>query len=391
MASVRIQKTRRVFTRFAVGAALIYLLLGLLTSVLVSWTLSLITTVRPFTATDGRYDPDGMLWRVTCEFGPTSMFVLSLRQREVMRAWGPEQIIGPANAPKGVDSERAWASKNQDDRGEWIKVTFAAGQPAVRIHVHESYCPGAVSQITLHAKDGAQRTAWQRGPTTGPSSQPTGPIEIDPPLEAVSATIDIDSKGVPGWNEIDAVELTLVDGSSAWATYAEASTTYAAPISTSGNPEQLLPSWSRIDRSADLKRDLEALNVQYEERAYGWPLVVMVEQIATPIQSLSGQSAAQATSTAGPLVAKPSVRLTSLTGGLPLRPIFANLALCALFYAACLFLLRVVMTWPLRVAREVLRMRRGRCPRCGYDLRYNFAGGCSECGFLRDQPQAPPG
>jgi hypothetical protein len=27
------------------------------------------------------------------------------------------------------------------------------------------------------------------------------------------------------------------------------------------------------------------------------------------------------------------------------------------------------------------RVKRGRCPACGYDLRHQFAGGCSECGW----------
>jgi hypothetical protein len=36
--------------------------------------------------------------------------------------------------------------------------------------------------------------------------------------------------------------------------------------------------------------------------------------------------------------------------------------------------------------RGVLRRRRGRCPRCGYDLKHNLAAGCPECGWGRDAP-----
>jgi len=36
-------------------------------------------------------------------------------------------------------------------------------------------------------------------------------------------------------------------------------------------------------------------------------------------------------------------------------------------------------------AKRFIRARRGRCPRCGYDLRGNFSAGCSECGWQREQ------
>ena len=35
--------------------------------------------------------------------------------------------------------------------------------------------------------------------------------------------------------------------------------------------------------------------------------------------------------------------------------------------------------------RNWLRRRRGRCAKCGYDLRGQFAAGCPECGWNRDE------
>ena len=50
-----------------------------------------------------------------------------------------------------------------------------------------------------------------------------------------------------------------------------------------------------------------------------------------------------------------------------------------LFYAAIWFGLFFVMGR----TRRFIRTRRGRCPRCGYDLRGEFADGCPECGWGR--------
>ncbi len=67
---------------------------------------------------------------------------------------------------------------------------------------------------------------------------------------------------------------------------------------------------------------------------------------------------------------------------LPCRPIWAGFAINTIFYAAILWLL----TLGPFTARRMIRRKRGRCIKCGYDLRgtsgVNCGGGgvCSECG-----------
>jgi len=70
---------------------------------------------------------------------------------------------------------------------------------------------------------------------------------------------------------------------------------------------------------------------------------------------------------------------------LPIRPIFPGLIINTAFYAAILWLL---IPGPF-VLRRLIRLKRGRCPKCGYDLRGQLpgAGGCPECGWNR-QPEA---
>ena len=76
---------------------------------------------------------------------------------------------------------------------------------------------------------------------------------------------------------------------------------------------------------------------------------------------------------------------------LPVRPIFLGFFINTLFFAVVLWL-------PLRgplVLRRHIRLKRGRCPKCGYDLRgqppdVGAGGGCPECGWNR-QPEPAAG
>jgi hypothetical protein len=64
---------------------------------------------------------------------------------------------------------------------------------------------------------------------------------------------------------------------------------------------------------------------------------------------------------------------------LPRRIVWTGLVLDTAFYAMALC---VMVVGPGRV-RRAFRRRRGRCPRCGYDLKHDLAAGCPECGWSR--------
>ena len=68
---------------------------------------------------------------------------------------------------------------------------------------------------------------------------------------------------------------------------------------------------------------------------------------------------------------------------LPLIPVWPGFAVNTLLYAAALWLLCAI---PLHVRRRV-RMKRGRCPACGYELRGSASDVCSECGAAVARPQ----
>jgi hypothetical protein len=64
---------------------------------------------------------------------------------------------------------------------------------------------------------------------------------------------------------------------------------------------------------------------------------------------------------------------------LPLIPIWPGLLLDTGFYGA----LWALPLFSLPLLRTHRRRRKGRCPRCGYDLKHAFEPGCPECGWGR--------
>ena len=80
-------------------------------------------------------------------------------------------------------------------------------------------------------------------------------------------------------------------------------------------------------------------------------------------------------------------RVAGLPFVLPLRPIWLGFAINTIFYAALLWLL----TLGPFTARRMIRRKRGRCLKCGYDLRGADHEACPECGVSLPQPPALPG
>jgi len=70
---------------------------------------------------------------------------------------------------------------------------------------------------------------------------------------------------------------------------------------------------------------------------------------------------------------------------MPMRPIWSGLAVNTLVFAGAIAGLHWLAVWPLRLARDVSRVRSGRCIECGYDLGYDYLHGCPECGWRRPE------
>ena len=64
----------------------------------------------------------------------------------------------------------------------------------------------------------------------------------------------------------------------------------------------------------------------------------------------------------------------------PTHPLWIGIAIDTCFWGVA----SLVIVIGLRLAARRLRLHRGRCPTCGYDLRDDFSQGCPECGWRRE-------
>ena len=126
---------------------------------------------------------------------------------------------------------------------------------------------------------------------------------------------------------------------------------------------------------------LTASNV-YDLTEHGYELGERVEVIAGwPVAAFSQNAEGPAGESA------PLDEFVSLNDRIiPLRVAWAGFSIDTLFYAA----IWGGVFFGFTGAKRFIRSKRGRCPRCGYDLRGapGLAAGCPECGWNR--PQGEP-
>jgi hypothetical protein len=155
-----------------------------------------------------------------------------------MRGWGPEQATGAPNTPAAGDFTSAWASLTPDGQDEWLLLEYAEPVVPTAVLVHETYNPGALVRVTAFKLDGEEVEIWKgKDPTAQGSGKGVSEIAVDVAFKTNRVKIYLDSKGVAGWNEIDAVGLRDAGGKTHWATGADASSTYA----DQGRPVFIVP------------------------------------------------------------------------------------------------------------------------------------------------------
>jgi hypothetical protein len=170
----------------------------------------------------------------------------------------------------------------------------------------------------------------------------------------------LDSPRVRSWNEIDAVGLVDQSGATHWATEVRASTTYASRNSSqnTGTLEQVnkvAPGWLHVTwQSAP---DVPPVSESRIFVARGWPMPSLWGEVQPSYAAID------------PLILR--------------HPAWIGLAVDSLSYGVGLFAIYHATFGLRRFVRESLRLRRGCCMRCGYDLRFDLARGCPECGWRR--------
>src|SRR4051794_5715361 len=103
--------------------ALLFLLLGLVTTLVVAVLLALLVDVRqgPQTTAE-RYGAAGR-WTVSRWDRAGAVQIHSTRTRGL--DWGPEQAAGPPDTLTPGDQTTAWASQSADGSPEWLILHFA--------------------------------------------------------------------------------------------------------------------------------------------------------------------------------------------------------------------------------------------------------------------------
>jgi hypothetical protein len=293
--------------------------------------------------------------------------------RELGLAWAPMRAAGPPDTPTMGDNTSAWASLTQDGQPEWLELDYATVESPRSLVVYETLAPGALVRATVIDEQGQEVEAW-KGTDPG-SVNASGIYVANVPLAwdkpASRMRIYLDSPKVTGWNEIDAVGLVDANGQVQWARSVRASTTYASGRSSSANVsiQQLadeLPSWATLDSSASPKHSGPRVF-----DAYGWPMLAVYRE-SQSAQIVPTSKLLSVRSTRAPL---PPMSFP--------RPIWLGLLADAALYGGVLLLLYLLTSGIRRAMRESSRLRRGCCLACGYDLRYDFVGGCPECGWNR--------
>ena len=148
-------------------------------------------------------DPDGQ-WAISATASST------YGDAQGNASWSANQVTGLPNVEKFGDDGKAWAPKTPDTGIEWLDVKFPKPVHATEIRIRESCGSGAVIKVELIDEQGAAHTAWAgNDPTTGLNYLIVKLPKTEYKTSNVKVTLA--TNVIPGWNEIDAVQLVGKD------------------------------------------------------------------------------------------------------------------------------------------------------------------------------------
>ena len=125
-------------------------------------------------------------------------------------SWSANQVTGPPNVDNYGDDGKAWAPKTPDAGIEGIDLKYAKPVHATEVRIRESCGSGAVIKLEVFDDKGAASTVWSGADPTKDLNYlivkfPKTTFKTDRVEVTLATNI------VPGWNEIDAVQLIGTD------------------------------------------------------------------------------------------------------------------------------------------------------------------------------------
>lgn len=125
-------------------------------------------------------------------------------------SWSVEQLTGKPDVETYGDNGNSWTSKEADKGLEWIQLTYAKAVNAYEVRIRQTFNPGAIIKVELIDEKGKNHTVFE-GVDKNKYEQDKIQYFIakfdktDYKTKTVKITLATNS--VPGWNEIDAVQL----------------------------------------------------------------------------------------------------------------------------------------------------------------------------------------
>jgi len=144
-------------------------------------------------------DPDGQ-WAVSATASST------YEDAKEQERWAANQVTGVPNVEAFGDDGNAWAPKTEEGGIEWLDIQFAKPVYASEVRVRESCGSGAIIRIDLFDEQGTAHQIWA-------GADPTTTLNYllvkvpKPSYKTGRVKITLATNVVPGWNEIDAVQL----------------------------------------------------------------------------------------------------------------------------------------------------------------------------------------
>ena len=121
--------------------------------------------------------------------------------------WSRRQLVGPPDVyPAHGDHQRAWATRGENDGLEWVTVEFARSIDARGVVVVETFNPGAIVRIDDLSRPGETVGLWS-GSTAPARTSRLLHLALPTARPITRLRLLLDTRKVPGWNEIDAVGL----------------------------------------------------------------------------------------------------------------------------------------------------------------------------------------
>ena len=125
-------------------------------------------------------------------------------------SFSANQVTGAPNVDTYGDNGSAWVSKTQDAGIEWLDLRYPKPVYASEVRVRESYGSGAVVKVEVFDEQGVAHTAWAGN---DPTTELNYLIVKFPKTNFKTGRVKVTlaTNVVPGWNEIDAVQLVGTD------------------------------------------------------------------------------------------------------------------------------------------------------------------------------------